>query len=62
MLNVHVRYFQSVDFFGVNLAFKAVEPFLHEREKSFPIHLQVMRGDDGLINFLGQNFLHAWTW
>src|ERR1022692_5111267 len=40
-----------------HLALEVVEPLLDERKKCVPIHLQVMRRDDGLVNFLGQNVM-----
>ena len=48
--------------FGGEPGFKAVEPFLDQREKCVPVHLQVMRGDHRLVNLLGQNLLARGSW
>src|ERR1035438_6584422 len=54
-VSVFMRVLSIVAGFFRHLALKAVEPLLDEREKRVPIHLQVMRRNDGLVNFLGQN-------
>jgi hypothetical protein len=56
-VSVFMQSLSIVAGFFLHLALEVVEPFPDEGEKGVAFHGEVVRGDDGFVNFLDQNFL-----